>query len=49
MLTCYSFITRNKSDRVGVDAYQISGENNDLFLCDHNLNISQRMTLEELD
>jgi len=32
---------------VGVDAYIVSGEGLDKFLCDHNLNVSARILPEE--
>ena len=41
------FITRNKKNRVGVDAYLVSGDIIEFFT-DYNLNISHRTTIEEL-
>jgi len=41
------FITRNKQNRVGVDAYAVSGDVSEFFT-DYNLNISHRTSLEEL-
>lgn len=41
------FITRNKQNRVGVDAYLISGDVAEFFT-DYNLNISHRTSLDEL-
>jgi hypothetical protein len=42
------FITKNKKDRVGVDAYQIRNECNDFFLSEFNLNVSQKGTFEDI-
>lgn len=44
------FVTRNKQHRVCVDAYTVSGENNDTYLTDHdhNLNISHRTNYEDV-
>jgi len=41
------FITRNKQNRVGVDAYLVSGDLAEYFT-DYNLNITHRTSLEEL-
>ena len=43
------FITRNKQHRVGVDAYNVKGDNNESYLCDHNLNVSHRTTLDDIE
>jgi hypothetical protein len=36
------FITRNKSHRLGVDAYLVKGEPSESFVTDYNLNVSAR-------
>eukprot|EP00826_Nyctotherus_ovalis_P005369 TRINITY_DN1120_c0_g4_i2.p1 TRINITY_DN1120_c0_g4~~TRINITY_DN1120_c0_g4_i2.p1 ORF type:complete len:294 (-),score=54.95 TRINITY_DN1120_c0_g4_i2:27-908(-) len=41
------FITKNKQNRVGVDAYLVSGDLAEYFT-DYNLNISHRTSLEEV-
>eukprot|EP01022_Parablepharisma_sp_SALTPOND_P022744 TRINITY_DN463_c0_g1_i1.p1 TRINITY_DN463_c0_g1~~TRINITY_DN463_c0_g1_i1.p1 ORF type:complete len:683 (-),score=57.33 TRINITY_DN463_c0_g1_i1:2519-4567(-) len=42
------FITRNKQNRVGVDAHLVSGDLAEFFT-DYNLNISHRTSLDELN
>lgn len=48
-ITFYSFITRNKQHRVGVDAYNVLEENNDQYLCEYNLNVSHRTTFDDVE
>jgi len=43
------FITRNKKYRVGVDAYKVSGDHNEQFLNEYNLNVSHRTLAEDID
>lgn len=43
------FITRNKKNRVGVDAYTIKGEHNEHFLNEYNLNVSHRTMTEDIN
>ncbi|CDW71098.1 rna binding motif-containing zinc finger [Stylonychia lemnae] len=43
------FITRNKQFRVGVDAYRISGDHNEEFLNEYNLNVSHRTNFEDIE
>jgi hypothetical protein len=42
------FITKNKKDRVGVDAYQIRNECNDFFTAEYNLNVSHRSQFDDI-
>ena len=44
----FSFITRNKQHRVGVDAYRVSGTIDEKHLESYNLNVSHRATMEEV-
>lgn len=44
------FLTRNKQHRVLIEAYEVSGENNNLYLADHdhNLNVSHRTNYDDV-
>lgn len=42
------FITKNKKDRVGVDAFQIRNECSEFFTSEYNLNVSHRTQFEEI-
>ena len=45
------FVTRNKQNRVLMDAYLVSGSHMDRYLTDqeHNLNITHLTTLQSMD
>ncbi len=43
------FITKNKQNRVGVDAYSVQGSTNEQYLVDHNLNVSHRTSVEDIE
>ena len=45
------FITRNKQNRVQIDAFSVSGDRNEQFLPDrlHNLNLTMRGNYEDID
>ena len=34
---------------MGVDAYNVKGDNNEIFLVDHNLNVSHRTTYDDAE
>ena len=47
----YRFFTRNKLNRVGSDAYKVSGDHVEQFLPQdsYNLNVSHRTNYEDLE